>query len=181
MEATLLKEREDVVMDKELMNKAELCQYLGVKVSTLDRLIKEGLPTLRISGRIIRFRKNEIDTWLDKKRVGDKAAKETYHKRIFKLKGKRGIFGWIPTIEKIESLAKERGLRLAKPTYPLYLLEAVLGIEEDILIDLLTRSAKEKVIELIPGRSTNIKKGSKTYQVLGKPYGSFIYKGQVEE
>jgi excisionase family DNA binding protein len=181
MKITLLKEEDDMVMDKELMNKADLAQYLGIKQPTLDKLIKKGLPTIRITGRLIRFRKNEVDKWLDGLKSEDQTTKKRYRKRVFKLKGKRGIYGWVPTIEKIKNLAMEKSIKVFNDIYPLYLFHEVLGVEEGIFIDLLERSAEENVIDLISRSKADKKKTLKGNQVSGESYYSFVYKGLDED
>ena len=181
MKTALSKEEDEKIMDKELMNKTELAQYLGIKEPTLDKLIKKGLPTIRITGRIIRFRKSQVDKWLDELKLEEQVTRKSYLKKVFKLKGKRGIYGWVPTLEKIRVLANKKGIKVSNDIYPLYLFREVLGTEQDIFIDLLERSAKENVIDLIPGSKADKKKSSKVYQVSGEPYYSFVYKGQEED
>jgi excisionase family DNA binding protein len=52
-------------MAKEFFNVDELSEYLGIKKSTLYRMIENGdLPHYRI-GRLIRFRCNEVDSWIE--------------------------------------------------------------------------------------------------------------------
>ncbi len=55
-------------MEKELLNIQDLSQFLGVKVSTLYAMVEERkLPHFRI-GRLIRFKKSEIELWLEGQR-----------------------------------------------------------------------------------------------------------------
>jgi excisionase family DNA binding protein len=59
-------------MEKDLMSKAELMQYLSVSRATLDRLMKTGLPYIKISSGkrgAVRFKRRDIDRWLESKRV----------------------------------------------------------------------------------------------------------------
>ena len=52
-------------MVSEVMTVSEVAQYLRVNPQTVYRKAKAGeLPALRI-GRAIRFRKSELDAWLD--------------------------------------------------------------------------------------------------------------------
>ena len=54
------------------MSKAELMQYLSVSRATLDRLMKTGLPYIKISSGkrgAVRFKRRDIDRWLESKRV----------------------------------------------------------------------------------------------------------------
>ncbi len=55
-------------MEKAYLNIVELSEYLNVKPSTLYLKVASGdLPHYRV-GRLIRFRKDEIDTWMDRHR-----------------------------------------------------------------------------------------------------------------
>lgn len=56
-------------MDK-LVTKAEACQYLGISVDTIDRIIKRGeLSAYRVSGRI-RISEEAIQDYLQANPVG---------------------------------------------------------------------------------------------------------------
>jgi excisionase family DNA binding protein len=51
-------------MDKEFLNIKELGEYLGIKTSTLYFYVENGdIPHYRI-GRLIRFKKQEVDEWM---------------------------------------------------------------------------------------------------------------------
>lgn len=51
---------------KELMNIEETAAYLGVKTGTLYHWISEArIPVIRLSVRAVRFRKSDLDKWLD--------------------------------------------------------------------------------------------------------------------
>jgi excisionase family DNA binding protein len=53
----------------ELLNVGEISQYLGVPKSHVYALVEaREIPFYRI-GRLLRFRKADIDSWLNKKRV----------------------------------------------------------------------------------------------------------------
>lgn len=52
-------------MDKEFLNIKEVSQYLGIKISTLYFYVgNSDIPHYRI-GRLIRFKKREVDQWMD--------------------------------------------------------------------------------------------------------------------
>lgn len=46
------------------LTREELARVLGVGVTTLDRLRKEGLPEHRWGRRVVRFRRSEAERWL---------------------------------------------------------------------------------------------------------------------
>ena len=55
-------------MGKEFFNVDELSEYLGIKKSTLYRMVENGeLPHYRI-GRLIRFRRDDVDSWIERHR-----------------------------------------------------------------------------------------------------------------
>jgi excisionase family DNA binding protein len=57
-------------MEKDLMSKADLMRYLSVSKTTIDRLMKAGLPYIKLDpGRrgSVRFRREDIDRWLAKR------------------------------------------------------------------------------------------------------------------
>jgi excisionase family DNA binding protein len=65
-----------VVMAKEFLNVNELSEYLGIKKSTLYGVVaNEGLPHYRI-GRLIRFKRNDVDAWMEAHRVKETIVKE---------------------------------------------------------------------------------------------------------
>ena len=49
----------------------EVSEFLGISVSTINRLVKEGdfPPKVKITTRRIVFMKNEIDEWIKSKRI----------------------------------------------------------------------------------------------------------------
>ena len=56
-------------MEKEFMNIDELSQYLGIKKSNLyAKVERREIPFFRV-GRLILFKKDEIDTFMEKCRV----------------------------------------------------------------------------------------------------------------
>jgi excisionase family DNA binding protein len=51
-------------MNKEFLNINEVSEYLGIKTSTLYFYVENGsIPHYRV-GRLIRFKKQEIDQWM---------------------------------------------------------------------------------------------------------------------
>jgi len=50
-------------MDKEVMTKEELAEFLAVAVRTVDKLRKEGLPYVKV-GNQVRFIKEDVLRWL---------------------------------------------------------------------------------------------------------------------
>ena len=52
----------------QFLNVIEVSTYLGIKPKTLYARIKE-IPHYKV-GRLVRFRKDEIDAWMQKHRVG---------------------------------------------------------------------------------------------------------------
>ncbi len=70
--------------DQEFLTLAELAQRLNMKPKTLYVRVSEGdLPYYRI-GRLIRFRRDEIDRWLENQRAG--GVKETVRVKTRKTK-----------------------------------------------------------------------------------------------
>lgn len=52
---------------KEFLSLEEVAEYLGVHINTIYKYLKDEqnpLPTFRISERIIRVKKSELDAWL---------------------------------------------------------------------------------------------------------------------
>lgn len=45
-----------------LMTKRECAEYLRVSVSTMDRLMKDGMPYRKVGGQP-RFNKDDVDRW----------------------------------------------------------------------------------------------------------------------
>ena len=45
----------------------EAAEYLGVKPATIRIWIKtKGMPSHRVGGKLLKFKKSEIDEWVDK-------------------------------------------------------------------------------------------------------------------
>jgi len=82
----------------------EVLQYLHVNLRTVYRLIKTGeIPAVRV-GRQWRFRKGDIDTWLDNQRLrgeahitsqpqlrGSRSVDETQRRRVLVVDDEEGI------------------------------------------------------------------------------------------
>ncbi len=52
--------------EKEFLNIKEVSEYLGIKKSSLySRVEKKEIPHYRV-GRLVRFKKSEIDPWMEK-------------------------------------------------------------------------------------------------------------------
>lgn len=50
-----------------LMTVSELADYLNVKPEAIRNLARRGeIPSVKVGRRLIRFRKSEIDAWLEK-------------------------------------------------------------------------------------------------------------------
>ena len=58
---------ENQIMDQGFWDIADLSSYLKVKVKTIYAMISD-IPHYRV-GRLIRFKKQEIDSWMENKRV----------------------------------------------------------------------------------------------------------------
>src|SRR6202008_2745032 len=64
-------------MDETFLTTEEVLEYLQVNLRTIYRLIKAGkIPAVRV-GRQWRFRKRDIDAWLDSQRPGASAPVAT--------------------------------------------------------------------------------------------------------
>ena len=71
-------------MDKEFLNIKEASQYLGIKISTLYFYVENGnIPHYRI-GRLIRFKKQEVDQWME----GNKKERIDLSKMAARMLGK---------------------------------------------------------------------------------------------
>jgi excisionase family DNA binding protein len=55
-----------LIMSGEYMTKAECQEYLRISKSSLEKLVKEGLPRIKLDRKVI-FRKVDVDRWLEKK------------------------------------------------------------------------------------------------------------------
>jgi excisionase family DNA binding protein len=62
------------MMDETFLTTGEVLEYLQINLRTVYRLIKAGqIPALRV-GRQWRFRKSDIDAWLERQRPGGHAV-----------------------------------------------------------------------------------------------------------
>ena len=52
----------------EYMTKAELQEYLRISKSSVEKLMREGMPFVKLDRRVI-FRKADVDKWLESKIV----------------------------------------------------------------------------------------------------------------
>jgi excisionase family DNA binding protein len=69
-------ERHAITMDETFLTTEEVLEYLQVNLRTVYRLIKAGkLPAVRV-GRQWRFRKADLDGWLDSQRPSGRAGSE---------------------------------------------------------------------------------------------------------
>ena len=57
----------------DLLSRKQLAAYLAVNERTVDRLRHRGLPAPFMVGASPRWRKAEIDTWLNRQREGGRA------------------------------------------------------------------------------------------------------------
>lgn len=51
-------------MADKMMTKQEVCEWLNISVPTIDRLMKQGMPHLKI-GKAVRFEQAEVKRWLE--------------------------------------------------------------------------------------------------------------------
>jgi excisionase family DNA binding protein len=58
-------------MSGEYMTKAECQEYLRISKSSLEKLVKEGLPRIKFDRKVL-FRKADVDRWLERKVQGKK-------------------------------------------------------------------------------------------------------------
>lgn len=85
-------------MEKELLTVEELSDRLSVKPSTLYSWVASGqIPHLRLSRRLIRFKKEEIDQWLE----GQRKA------QIDRINPKVGDFARDPTVDIVSNLVEK--------------------------------------------------------------------------
>ena len=51
----------------------EVSEFLGISISTINRLVKEGdfPPKVKLSPRRMVFMKREIDEWIESKRINN--------------------------------------------------------------------------------------------------------------
>jgi len=55
----------------EYMTKKECQEYLRISKSSLEKLVKEGLPRIKLDRKVL-FRKVDVDKWLERKIQGKK-------------------------------------------------------------------------------------------------------------
>jgi len=55
-------------MNRGYFSKKDLEGYLGISKGTVERLMKQGLPYIKLERRVL-FRKEDVDAWLESKRV----------------------------------------------------------------------------------------------------------------
>jgi excisionase family DNA binding protein len=56
-------------MDREILTKTELMEYLRISRGTVDNWMKkQGMPFFKVEKKVL-FRKSNIDTWLESKVV----------------------------------------------------------------------------------------------------------------
>ena len=74
---------------KEILNIDELSEYLSIKKSSLySKVEMKEIPFYRI-GRLLRFKKAEIDHWLEKSRVAPSHIRKSQSKSYPELATKR--------------------------------------------------------------------------------------------
>lgn len=56
------------IMSTEYLSKKDLMTYLKISKGTIERLMKQGLPHIKLERRVL-FKKADIDAWLETKRV----------------------------------------------------------------------------------------------------------------
>jgi excisionase family DNA binding protein len=55
-------------MDVAYLTKPKVAEYLKVSLATLERLMRQGLPHIKLDRRVL-FRKADVDRWLESKIV----------------------------------------------------------------------------------------------------------------
>ena len=55
-------------MSPEYLSKKEAAEYMKISMATLERLMNQGLPFIKLDRRVL-FRRADVDRWLDKKTV----------------------------------------------------------------------------------------------------------------
>ena len=61
-------------MDREYLTKRELMAYLKISLPTVNRLMLDGIPHMKLRGRVL-FRVDLVDGWLEQKMKGEKRRK----------------------------------------------------------------------------------------------------------
>ena len=60
---------------QQYMNYKEASEYLGVKIGTLYSWVSlRRIPHVRLSGRMVRFNRDELDQWLADRRIEPSAG-----------------------------------------------------------------------------------------------------------
>jgi excisionase family DNA binding protein len=63
--------------EKLLLNVTEVAELTGFAIGSLYRWISEGrLPVIRISARCVRFRRSDIEAWIEQKAVLQRDAED---------------------------------------------------------------------------------------------------------
>lgn len=58
-------EKKSPTVVKKYLNKRDICEYLNISLSTLDKWLKrEDFPFLRVEG-VYRFRTDEVEQWVE--------------------------------------------------------------------------------------------------------------------
>lgn len=58
-------EKKSPTVVKKYLNKRDICEYLNISLSTLDKWLKrEDFPFLRVEG-VYRFRVDEVEKWIE--------------------------------------------------------------------------------------------------------------------
>ena len=62
-------------MTSDLFNEEQAAEYLGITLRTLREWRKvKNVPYVRLSGKVIRYRKVDIDLWLSRRVIGATAG-----------------------------------------------------------------------------------------------------------
>jgi len=56
------------LMDKTYLTKKDLMGYLSISKATVEKLMKQGLPHVKLERRVL-FRRADVDKWLESKIV----------------------------------------------------------------------------------------------------------------
>jgi excisionase family DNA binding protein len=58
-----------------MLTKQELCEWLKISLPTVDRLMKQGMPHLKI-GKAVRFEQEDVKKWLEEQQGKEKKTEE---------------------------------------------------------------------------------------------------------
>jgi excisionase family DNA binding protein len=111
--------------DDQVMTTDDVMAYLHVNLRTVYRLLPKGLPGFRV-GRQWRFRKKEVDAWLERKR-GDRSS-DTSRPRILVVDDEQAVRDLL-----VKTLAEAQWDVDAAPDGPTAL-EYMRGADYDLLI-----------------------------------------------